>query len=311
MPSTEPQRDSQYYEDKIRKAWANRARAQEVIQTGIILIEAKQVLGDAKFWNTFINQLPFKVSSTQKLMKIARHSILGKPEYISTLPDSWTVLYDLSCVSNDRLQAAFEAGEINKATGHSDVSDFLKRPGEPEKEPGTEPRTSRSKIKLPNTTATTEELCRRGIMEMEGGMCSSAAAALIGVSQDAFSKMRDIVLLSDRNDLSEADKKLISAATREMNETKTVRGPYEKIKHIGERIWGTQRRGSATRQRLEERRLQDFADGMSVVVQAGLCGEMLTVPHLPHSKRKQFTRELRAGIASLRVLLRKIEESGK
>src|SRR5262249_42420801 len=98
---------------------------------------------------------------------------------------------------------------------------------------------SNHKIQLP-PGATPEKITRSGL-EMEDGQerpNTAEIARTLGIADGSYRKMRAIVLLADRPDLSPTDAKVARNALRTLNETCSALQPYEAISHIAEKCWG-------------------------------------------------------------------------
>lgn len=306
-------RDWKFYAERISTAWGK--QVESIIETGRALIESKNDPGmeHGSFEMMIKTKLPFGHSTANKLMKIARNTVLTKSEHVPILPASWGAIYQLTLMPQEVLQEKIADGTINPNTSRRDVMRMIASIGQPtiRDEPTEKITSNRSgaRINLP-AGVSAEDHCRRGLDLASGGMSSTNIAAELKVSPDTYSKMRDIVLLRDRQDLSADDSQIVADAVEEMNETQTVQRPYEKIKHIADRVWGENKKGG-TREQAEARRLQSFEDGLSVITQACSCGENMDVPQLSEGHRKQFRKDVQIAINHLRNLLRRIEETGK
>lgn len=79
---------------RIRQCWHESVIA--FVKVGKILIEAKAALPHGSFGKMIENELPFGVSTAQKLMAIASDSRISNPELIQHLPPHWGTLYELT-----------------------------------------------------------------------------------------------------------------------------------------------------------------------------------------------------------------------
>lgn len=89
--------------DRIRSAWLTTVTA--VLDTGRLIIEAKAQLPSGEFMAMVEQDLPFGVSTADKLVAIYRNPALVNSEHIPKLPPSWGTLYELSradCIDLDR-----------------------------------------------------------------------------------------------------------------------------------------------------------------------------------------------------------------
>src|SRR5215510_8225609 len=84
-----------FWTSKITTALGNSAGW--LVQTGQHLIEAKQRLRHGHWLRLFDpGRLRFSLRTAQMLMKIARHSVLRKSQYLAYLPPSLTTLHELA-----------------------------------------------------------------------------------------------------------------------------------------------------------------------------------------------------------------------
>ena len=95
---------------RIRGSW-NKA-VESIIETGRLLLRAKEELGHGKFGEMIDGELPFGRRTAQCLMAIASHPVLSNPQYVAYLPPSWGTLYDLTALPADRLVDLIEETEV-------------------------------------------------------------------------------------------------------------------------------------------------------------------------------------------------------
>jgi hypothetical protein len=77
---------------------------ESIIETGRLLIKAKEELGHGRFGEMIQRgDMLFRARTAQCLMAIARNPVLSNPQYVSHLPPSWGTLYDLTALPADRL----------------------------------------------------------------------------------------------------------------------------------------------------------------------------------------------------------------
>lgn len=98
--------------------WAQRISAayrqcvEDFIETGRLLIAAKEALPHGEFTPMIETQLPFGERTAQRLMAIAEHPWLSNPTHASLLPADWTAVYELSRLTPEALQARVADGTI-------------------------------------------------------------------------------------------------------------------------------------------------------------------------------------------------------
>jgi hypothetical protein len=91
-----------------------RKSVESIIECGQLLIAAKDELKHGEFLKMIENNLPFKRSTTQALMKIAADGRITKYQHAGCLPTHWSTLVKLTQLPD----AAFEA-RIADGTIHS------------------------------------------------------------------------------------------------------------------------------------------------------------------------------------------------
>jgi adenine-specific DNA-methyltransferase len=124
-------KDPEYWADRIRKKLGE--SAQNVIDAGRLLIEAKAKVGHGNFERMFSDHddpvsdpLPFGGRTARRLMAVADEDCwLSKRTHASVLPASWMTLYELSRLPEDLATAAIEDGRINPAMERREARDLL------------------------------------------------------------------------------------------------------------------------------------------------------------------------------------------
>jgi hypothetical protein len=79
---------------RITTAWQKTVA--NIIETGRLLIEAKDDIGHGAFQEMIRSQLPFGPGTAQRLMQIAENKILSNTAHAPLLPASWMTLYELA-----------------------------------------------------------------------------------------------------------------------------------------------------------------------------------------------------------------------
>jgi Protein of unknown function (DUF3102) len=117
----------EYWAGRINGTWQN--AAESIIETGRILIEAKAaLLPRGEFTKMVENDLLFTPRTAQRLMEIARNTVLSDPTHVSLLPPSWGTLYELTKLPPEILEAKIIDGTINPKMERRDVAKL--RPGD-------------------------------------------------------------------------------------------------------------------------------------------------------------------------------------
>lgn len=108
---------------RTRDEWAEvinadwRKSIEGIIQTGRDLIDAKGEIPEGEFMEMIEMDLSFGQSTANKLMTIARHPVITNSAAAATLPQSWTVLSELTALSAEDFGDAQERGLIGADIG--------------------------------------------------------------------------------------------------------------------------------------------------------------------------------------------------
>lgn len=100
------------------KAWAERINAawqssvDGILETGRLIIAAKDALEHGAFTEMVKQMLPFGPRTAQRLMAVGADTRLANPTHVSHLPASWGTLYELTKLTDDQFDAQFKAGKI-------------------------------------------------------------------------------------------------------------------------------------------------------------------------------------------------------
>jgi N6-adenosine-specific RNA methylase IME4 len=108
------------FTQKIVAAW--RSSFEGILETGRLLTEAKAKLPHGTFEAMVENDLPFKPSTAQRLMKIASDERLANPAHVQLLPPSWGTLYELTKLPDEVFEAKLADGTIHPEMQRKDVA---------------------------------------------------------------------------------------------------------------------------------------------------------------------------------------------
>jgi hypothetical protein len=148
---------------------------------------------------------------------------------------------------------------------------------------------------------------RKGMkLEDDGDKDLEAVAKELGVGIQTYKLGREIVLLSDRTDLSQKDSERVRQAFALMDETRRVVKPHELIQPIAARIWGG--RGGRRNSSHEARRVDLFENAITVIVEACEQGAEIAIPHLAGTQIAAAIKQVKQAEAGLRALRSKLEE---
>ncbi len=127
--------------ERKTERWANRIReahsksVESTIEVGRLLIEAKADCDHGE-WGEITGEttgkpmLPFKKSTAQAFMAIARHPFLSNPQHVGDLPPYWGTLAELSQLPPHDLEADLKAGRIHPDMTRADAV-ALRKPEQP------------------------------------------------------------------------------------------------------------------------------------------------------------------------------------
>jgi N6-adenosine-specific RNA methylase IME4 len=112
---------------RTRGQWAKtiaehwRGGVESIIATGAALVKAKAELDHGEFLKMIKADLPFKRTTAHMLMAIATDDRLANVQRIEHLPLSWGTLYDLTKLTDEKLEEAFASRAIHPEMERSEV----------------------------------------------------------------------------------------------------------------------------------------------------------------------------------------------
>jgi N6-adenosine-specific RNA methylase IME4 len=113
------------------KVWAShistcwRATFEGILETGRLLIAAKEALPHGEFGPMVTNDLHFDKRMVERLMTIARDQRISNASNSPFLPPVWTTLYDLTSLDDDRFEAGIKNGTIRPDMTAKDIAPYL------------------------------------------------------------------------------------------------------------------------------------------------------------------------------------------
>ena len=201
---------------------------------------------------------------------------------------------------------AVKAGEVAVGTLAKDI-----RKGVPPEQRGkNKPKASAyrgPRIALPEGM-TLEDLARNGLRLQAEGKNADEIRKALGVGNSTWIAMRNVVLIADREDLSERERKIAQTALAEMNATGQTAAAHEMVAPIVRRIWGDSDSRRTKPDRAEELRVEAFERAYGVIVHACMGASLIEVPHLSKERATELAAELQNAIGSVRALRQRILE---
>jgi hypothetical protein len=91
----------------------SRKSVESIIERGQLLIAAKNELKHGEFLKMIKNNLPFKRSTAQALMKIANDKRITKNQHADCLPTHWSTLAKLTQLPDAAFEARIADGRIH------------------------------------------------------------------------------------------------------------------------------------------------------------------------------------------------------
>lgn len=193
--------------------------------------------------------------------------------------------------------------------GHTTVSRAMKRMREdPEAHEAAKAGVKKytgGVIPLP-ANITPEAAVRAGLEIEKSGGSAEKAAKEIGIGVQSYRTVHRIILLSDRDDLSDADRATVNAAMAQLNETRSAKAPAKMIAPIANRVWGALPNSALSK--AESRRMKQFERAWTFIVDTCRTSAVVTVPYLAADKAKEISAEMKKAEAAVHTLRRRIEE---
>src|SRR5262249_19002000 len=155
---------------------------------------------------------------------------------------------------------------------------------------------------VPSGYSSLSDAVRAGIKLERAGAGAENVHKQIGLAHQTYRSARDIVLLSERDDLSIRDADTVRRALRQFDETRRIKDSAESIKPIALKVWG--RKGH--RYKSDKKRLEAFLNSISFVVTICTAIAEIEIPNLDKQRGSEVTVQLQEAIAALNVLLARI-----
>lgn len=92
-----------------------------ILEAGALLIAAKEDLGHGEFLLMVSTELAFGEDTAQRLMSIARDTVLSNTEHARYLPSSWSTLFELTRVNPTALKKALAEGAVHPEMTRKDA----------------------------------------------------------------------------------------------------------------------------------------------------------------------------------------------
>lgn len=149
------------------------------------------------------------------------------------------------------------------------------------------------------------ELCKAGLKLEEDGASGDEAAVKVGLSKRAYAISRQIVLLADHPDLTEADAALAKSALNTLVSTRRVWEAWGIVEQLALRVWGEGRRFNLVG--IAAERLERFRHALGIVTQGCITGKEIDLPYLAVGEIEKSVKQINEAVRSLRNLKQRIE----
>lgn len=153
---------------------------------------------------------------------------------------------------------------------------------------------------------TVEDVVRRGLkLEEDEGLSTIQAAKSVSMSTKAYMKFKQIVNLSDREDLSRAEERSVQLALSSMNSTGQTKC-YNLVEDICNRIWGKNYRKD---EKGESRRLEDFNISINAIYYPTTAAERIPIPQMPIERVNEVINLLKEGSNNIESLISRLRKT--
>lgn len=148
----------------------------------------------------------------------------------------------------------------------------------------------------------------KAIIEMERkGISKEEATKKVGLFEHSYTTGRDVVLLSERNDLPDREAAIVRRAMERLDHLCQVRGPYKSVKPIAQKVWGKK----GHRLKSDTKLLDNFRSSISYVHTTCITVADIDVPYLSDKNREAIISELEEAETALISIRKRINGSIK
>lgn len=163
------------------------------------------------------------------------------------------------------------------------------------------------------TGLTLEQACREAMAREAAGAAPDDAAASSGLSPTSYPKIRDIVWLADRTDLTAAQRQVVDGALARMNADRQIGPAHALVAPVIARVCGSRkgawsRGGAGSSDRAAARRRDAWEHALGVVSQSCAAFGEVTLPHLPIEEARRHAAVIARAVDTLRQIGRDIVE---
>ncbi len=124
-----------------------------------------------------------------------------------------------------------------------------------------------------------------------------------GLGASTYLATRDIILLSQRTDLTDSDMQIVQAALHDMDSTLSYKHAVRMVKPIAQKVWG--RKGH--RFKADKNRFEALSHTVSFI--HTICSATVhnSIPTMDREQRNELLEELNEAVSSLHALYQRVK----
>lgn len=165
--------------------------------------------------------------------------------------------------------------------------------------------SARAFIAVPAGETLTNVVRRALLLQQDRGLTTDDAAKHARIGTHTYARIRDVILLSERDDLKPAEVTKVKQALTAIDETQQIARPYELVKPIVRRVFG------ARLNRIKGPKIRDGKFENAITFLANTCESAvgIAIPPLNHARAAAAVEQLKAAVKSLHKLETRIKET--
>lgn len=232
------------------------------------------------------------MSRIEKIIGLAEHPIISNPENYGLLPSRWTLLYELAQLPDKVLLEKIKSGEAKNFTKYQIWA--LR---------GI--KVNKSYIKF-DTNKNLINYVRDGMsLEKRDNLEIDEAAKALGLNKDTYRKIRTLIVLHDRKELTDEDRAFVQSLLQKIERERHIRLFFIEAKDLIEKVWG-RGRGKNIRSKAAAKRVDAFRT--TCVVMQDTCTRLtgIEIPYMSDSDITESIQELNSASQLIRELVNKL-----
>lgn len=274
--------------------------AASIVAMGKKLEELKITMSGQELAKKVYADFGISGSSIEKIIKISHHPILSNPEYADKLPPAWGTLYELRFVPDEILLEKLANGEMESVSKYR----AWEWRGVKTKRLDAGAKNDGNRVRVPENVSLVAYvgLGMKKESEFDGNI--EATAKCLGIGSATYRQVKQIILLSEHQDLSDNDKALVQSVIDKINKTRNVREYYLKVRPLIEKIWGVTR-GAKTFDKLSAKRVEAYFNSVFLV---GMSAQRLSDMERPYMSVED-TDKVIGELSDAGTIIRKLAET--